>query len=149
MPGWFLHQLLLLRATLATADRNHGGVYAWDNEAGEMRLVDVPGLPAIRPPVERYLRCTVTFGSWTIEPGLQYDRGERLAPLLSQLQLAIGEAWKAAAPVSIDDVPKLNERVEQLVTRLWPDRAWFLEVHHTTAGWTQIYQPYGIPRTIR
>lgn len=99
-----------------------------------------------RPPIERYLRCTVTFGAWTVEPGLQYDRAERMAPLLSQLQLAIVEAWKAAAPASIDDVPALNEAVEQLVTRLWPDRAWFLEVHHAIAGWTQIYQPYGVPR---
>lgn len=103
-------------------------------------------LPAPRPPIERYLRCSVTFGCWTIEPGLEYRADDRLAPLLSQLQLVIGEAWKATAPWSIDDVPKLNETVERLVGERWPDRAWFLEVHHDIAGWTQIYQPYGVPR---
>ncbi len=102
---------------------------------------------AQRPPIERYLRCTVTFGCWTVEPGLQYERGDQLAPLLLQLQSVICEAWKAAAPTSIDDVPKFNDAVEQLVIRLWPGRAWFLEVHHAIAGWTQIYQPYGIPRS--
>lgn len=99
-----------------------------------------------RPPIERYLRCSLTFGAWTVEPGLQYDRGEKLSALLGQLQRAVGEAWNAASPVDIDDVPKLNDAVEAAVMLLWPDRAWFVGVHHDVAGWTQIYQPYGVPR---
>ncbi len=109
------------------------------------------GLPArdgrfIRPPIERYLRCTVMFGAWTVEPGIEYHQGERLSSLLEQLQVAIGEAWHTAAPASIDDVPRLNEATERVIVLLWPDRAWFLEVYHAISGWTQIYQPYGIPR---
>lgn len=94
-----------------------------------------------RPPIERYLRCSVTVGKYTVEPGIEWRDGDDRLAMLAQLdQIAASIArWAASG----DPMEVARSRESQFAA-LWPGRAWFVEVHNGDA-WTQIFQPFGVP----
>lgn len=96
-----------------------------------------------RPPVERYLRCSVTVGEYTVEPGLEWRDGDNRLAMLAQLdRIAASIArWSAAG----EPMEVARSREPQFAA-LWPGRAWFVEVHSADGAWTQIFQPFGVPR---
>ena len=97
----------------------------------------------MKPPVERYIRCSVTRGDWTVEPGLEWCDGDDFYSKVGDLKVV---ADAVAALACEGDPIRAAQRGEGVFARWWPNRAWFLEVHATDGSWTQSYQPYGIPR---
>ena len=98
-----------------------------------------------RPPVEVYARATLNGpAGLTIEPGLEWRRGEDLGRLSAQLRLVAADA--ARLPSDGDRYRTLNDDMRGAIERLWPGRAWFVEIHGADGQWTQQYQPYGVPR---
>jgi len=98
------------------------------------------------PPVEHYARCTVTSRSGLcVEPGIEV-RDETLESLwlvLNSLALHAADmvermGWKDALPLIHADFD-----------HIWPERAWFIEIHDPLGRWTQSYQPYGVPQRRR
>lgn len=100
--------------------------------------------PPARPPIERYVRCSVTRGAWTVEPGIEWREGDNWDAITGDLEvLACGIASAASTH---DEPMRAVIRGEEAFTIRWPDRAFFIEVHAADGRWTQTYQPYGIPR---
>ena len=97
-----------------------------------------------RPAVERYARCTLTYGAWTVEPGIEWREGDDFAALTRGLRDLAGAIGLAAA---MADPMTAARAAEHRFEATWPGRAFFLEIHDDAGAWTQIYQPYGIPRT--
>lgn len=95
-----------------------------------------------RPPVERYLRCSVTVGGVTVEPGIEWREGDNRTVTLQWLEhIASIIALRSAD----GDPMEVARSREPQFAALWPGRAWFVEVHNGEA-WTQIFQPFGVPR---
>lgn len=108
----------------------------------------------VRPPLERYIRDSLTFGdAITVEPGLEYRASDDLPELRARLAervRAVALAVEARiAPIDgwqPEDVQPLALALERELAAVWPDRAWFCEIHHVQGWWTQIFQPYGLPK---
>lgn len=97
-----------------------------------------------RPPIERYVRCSVTRGAWTVEPGLEWREGDDFEALSGDLEvLACG---LASIVDTHRDPAAAARRGEVAFAARWPGRAFFIEVHAVDGRWIQIYQPYGVPR---
>lgn len=100
-----------------------------------------------RPPVERYARCSFTIGALTIEPGLQYELGEDAEALCRQLrEVARGSVDSIRIPIERVPFDNLAVDVERAIKATWPGRAYFVEIHSDDGCWTQIFQPFGVPR---
>jgi hypothetical protein len=100
-----------------------------------------------RPPVERYARTTITVDGVTLEPGVQYERGEDSQGMSRQLRAVTARAVNSIR-IPLDRVPfdALVGDLEAAITNEWPARAWFVEIHDEHGSWTQIFQPYGVPQ---
>lgn len=100
-----------------------------------------------RPPVERYARTSFAAGSLTIEPGLEYERGEDAQGLSRQLR-DVASAAVNEVRIPIERIPfdYLATMIERAIIAQWPTRAYFIEVHDDAGCWTQIFQPFGVPR---
>lgn len=95
-----------------------------------------------RPPIERYVRCSVTVGGLTVEPGIEWREGDNYEVVAGDLAV-IGEAIvRCGGP----DPMQAARRGENAIAARWPGRAFFIEIHDTAGRWTQTYQPYGMPR---
>jgi hypothetical protein len=100
----------------------------------------------VRPPVEHYLRCSVTIGDIVVEPGLELraeDDDPAIAFMLKCLQSVATSIGKRAI-----DGPRMKAcaAAEMLFEVNWPGRAWFVELHDAKLeSWTQTFQPYGVP----
>lgn len=100
----------------------------------------------MRPPIERYVRCSVTHGDWTCEPGVEWRDGDNELAMVRDLEvIACGVAEIAAHPAGPMAAAK---RAEPQFARWWLDRAFFIELHDTRGRWVQIFQPYGVPRNL-
>ena len=100
-----------------------------------------------RPPVERYVRCSVhraeMHSDWVVEPGIEWREGDDFEGVAKQLR---GIAWRISALGHLDPIAAAKEG-EAMIADRWPDRAFFIEVHDPAhAVWSQTYQPYGMPR---
>lgn len=92
-------------------------------------------------PIERYVRCSVLRGDWIIEPGLEWREGDNFDDLSSRLRCLVADM-----PVNGDPM-EAARRSEPTFQAMWPGRAFFVEVHDAHGDrWTQIFQPYGVPR---
>jgi hypothetical protein len=111
-------------------------------EAVEAALAAPPA--AGRPPIERYARCSVKGNGWIVEPGIEWREGDCFDPLVFELEL-IANAVVGVAPLA---GPMDAARIaEPMFAARWPGRAYFVEVHDEKfERWTQIFQPYGVPR---
>lgn len=96
-----------------------------------------------RPPIERYVRCSVTVGTWTVEPGVEWREGENC-------ELLAGELETIARQITLlqhhFDPMAASMMGERAFAAQWPGRAFFIEIHDVAGRWTQTYQPYGMPR---
>lgn len=100
------------------------------------------------PPIERYIRCSVTVGNWTVEPGIEWREGDDFNSVTEQLG-RIASAIARRAAMTYDPI-RASRRHEPMFADAWPGRAFFVEVHDAKfERWTQTYQPYGIPLTNR
>lgn len=102
-------------------------------------------LGLVRPPREAYVRTsrmTAHAPWWTVEPGIEFRPGddfEFMTGLMHDICVQTDRVYPCSGPT------ELAESVAELITRVYPDRAYFVEVHGD-AGWVQIYQPFGLPR---
>jgi len=115
-------------------------------DAAQAELATSAAPPTIRPPLERYVRCTFEIpGGLTVEPGLEYRGDESLRALSASLRDVVIEACRGHVGAS-DDFRSLNDAIQRAVELAWPGRAWFVEIHGQDGLWTQVFQPYGVPR---
>ena len=96
-----------------------------------------------RPPIERYVRCSVTRGSWTVEPGIEWRTGDDFAAVSGLLERIAEDIALSALG---GDPVEAAMRAEPTFEAWWPGRAFFVEVHDAAGRWVQTYQPFGIPR---
>lgn len=100
----------------------------------------------MRPPIEHYLRCSVTVGDFVVEPGLELrddDSDDGIAFMLRCLESVATAVGRRAI-----DGPRMKAcaAARTLFEINWPGRAWFLELHDAKLEhWTQTFQPYGLP----
>lgn len=114
----------------------------------DRRLVELErilrGVQLHRPPIERYVRCSVTRGAWTVEPGIEWCEGDSFEALSGDLEVL------AAGLASLTDTHRdpisASRRGEAAFAQRWPGRAFFIEVHSTDGRWVQVFQPFGVPR---
>jgi hypothetical protein len=122
------------------------------------RLLDLGFLlaPVKRPPVssvvvrpmrEAYARGVVAYGEIEIIGGIELRDGDRFVTLRDELRKLLwlviqGETTNAAQ----SSEESLTIAVERHIKRVWPDRAYFVEVGNDAEGWIQLFQPYGVPR---
>lgn len=100
-----------------------------------------------RPPIERYVRCSVDLPGGSLELGLFYNRGEPLRGLSDKLgELATKAARVVDGPITLEIAEMLSAELEANIVAQWGDRAWFLEVWNADSALTQIYAPHGMPR---
>lgn len=97
----------------------------------------------MRPPIERYVRCSATRGAWTVEPGLEWREGDDFDELTDALRTLADMV--AICVERTDDPFEPCRTLENTFAHDWPGRAFFIEVHDTDGRWTQTYQPYGVP----
>ena len=100
----------------------------------------------IRPPIERYIRCSVTRGAWTVEPGIEWRDQDDFEALSGDLEVLA--AGLASLADTHRDPAAAARRGEAAFAGRWPDRAFFIEIHATDGRWVQIFQPFGIPRNL-
>lgn len=101
-----------------------------------------------RPPLENYVRATVigSTAAWTCEPGLELRDGDKFRSVMRDLHEV---ATAAVLDAPADDPFARAQHVALRVREVWPDRAYFVEMHQCVgphAGWVQIFQPFGVPR---
>lgn len=100
------------------------------------------------PPIERYIRCSVTVGNWTVEPGIECREGDDFNAVTEQLGQIAGTI--AARTQRTGDPIGSARAHETYFADSWFGRAFFIEVHDAKCErWTQTYQPYGVPLTNR
>lgn len=101
-----------------------------------------------RPPVERYMRCSIEIPHGSIEMGLEVTDGTGSRVTLRQVAHAaymtvqMEGNWKTVEDLADSITPVL----ELSMNSIWPDRAWFFEVWSATEALSQVYAPYGMPR---
>lgn len=101
----------------------------------------------MRPPVEHYLRCSVTVGEVVVEPGVELrpddDSDETHEFMFRVLETVARSIAKRAQSGSRT---KALHAAKVLFEINWPGRAWFVELHDAKLErWTQTFQPYGVP----
>ena len=98
---------------------------------------------ADHPPIERYIRCSMTAAGWTVEPGIEWREGDDFDAITRRLQsiaLTIAERSEGNPMAA-------SRHGESMIALRWPGRAYFIEIHDAEClRWTQSYQPYGLPR---
>lgn len=100
-----------------------------------------------RPPVERYARTSFAIDGLTIEPGIEYELGEDSQALSRRLrEVAARAVSEIRIPVERIPFDNLAVDIERAITATWPGRAYFIEIHDDAGCWTQIFQPFGVPR---
>ena len=96
-----------------------------------------------RPPREVYVRASrPTTSGAVVEPGIEYRDGDSFDEISQRL-------WTILFDGDLDgesDVARIAAPIELAIQQRWPDRAYFIEVHHYRGGWIQIFQPFGVPR---
>lgn len=119
-----------------------------DSEAATFRAI-APVVEPARPPIERYMRCSVEIPGGSVEVGLSYettpdvDREDLRRVVLDECA-AIDHEESSATVEQLADV--LTLLLECEFSSRWPNRAWFVEVWNDSEALTQVYQPYGMPR---
>lgn len=109
----------------------------------------------MRPPIERYIRCSVDIPSGSVEVGLQREPptgNERVT-----IRQLVHVAYMRSLTVGGLDEPRwstmeefadiITPDLEKSFSQVWPDRAWFVEIWNETEALSQVYQPYGMPRS--
>lgn len=97
-----------------------------------------------RPPREDYVRVTVECGGFTIEPAVEYQRGELFSLVAQSLRRAADGPWSSG---ECWDQMLVADVIAGRIAERWPDRAYFVEVwQNGTEGFAQVFQPYGVPR---
>lgn len=118
-----------------------------DEDAAMFR---VPEPAPARPPIERYVRCSVTvFGSknraiGSIEAGLLVTPSQDHRALREELRHVLDDACVACR--DREDADELTQLCESMIAGRWPAHAWFVEVWNEDEALTQVYAPYGMPR---
>lgn len=95
--------------------------------------------------IEHYIRCSVTAGKWTVEPGIEFRDGDdedRMHGCLEPIALSIAESLQTPGERPM----AASMASEPWFRGTWPGRAFFIEIHSTDHRWTQTFQPYGVPR---
>lgn len=101
--------------------------------------------------IERYIRCSVDILGGSVELGLQHNgvpgdpSGDRahVRKMVASWCAATergGVSFEARADQLIVDL-------ESIFSVHWPDRAWFVEIWNEREALSQVYQPYGMPRS--
>lgn len=105
----------------------------------------------MRPPIERYVRCSVSvFGTknrviGSIEAGLLVVPGMNHRALREELRSVLDDACVSCR--DREDADGLTALCESLITERWPSAAWFVEVWQEDEALTQVYAPFGMPRS--
>jgi hypothetical protein len=111
---------------------------ARDKQANGAFPIDEPR----RPPREDYVRVTVECEGFTLEPAVEYRRGEDFTSIATSLRRAADGPWSACT-----DQMLIADLVAYRIAERWPDRAYFVEVWQDGCeGFAQIFQPFGVPR---
>lgn len=89
---------------------------------------------------ERYIRLDITHPcGWNVVPGMEW----RATDDIGELRRSLTNLILAASPT---DIATLAQSIADAFDRLWPGRAWFLEIEDSPGSWVQVYQPWtGIP----
>jgi hypothetical protein len=101
-----------------------------------------PPLTFNRPPWESYIRTTVGYAGFTVEPGIEYRSADDFDYVVQELGHVVRDWCRETRG------PIINaESIGKGLAHRWPDRAYFVEVWQTGRnGWAQVFQPYGVPR---
>jgi hypothetical protein len=96
-----------------------------------------------RPPREDYVRITLDWYGFTIEPAVEYRDGDSFGFLAAQLKCGVKDyGWDKS-----HDPMEVAMTVARGIEVSWPDRAYFVEVWQEGAeGFAQVFQPFGVPR---
>jgi hypothetical protein len=96
------------------------------------------------------VRVTVELDGWTVEPAVEYRAGDDFATaaaVLSGAVIAVHAMARIESRMVEVGQMELAERIGAQMARLWPDRAYFVEVwQHGAEGFAQVFQPFGVPR---
>lgn len=119
--------------------------------------IDIPGDHEIvwrgpRPPVERYVRASVDIPGGSVEVGIGYRDGkpdidrDTIRKLVHScyFKSKLADDWRGEIEYL---ATALTPMLERDIAFVWPGRAWFFEVWSATEALTQVYQPYGVPRS--
>lgn len=99
-----------------------------------------------RPPIEKYVRTTVTEHGYTLEPAVEWRDGDSFAHIVELLAAIAGAVAGASRHVG-DDAMECAIDLGGTIAVRWPDRAYFVEVwQEGQSGFAQVFQPFGIPR---
>jgi hypothetical protein len=98
-----------------------------------------------RPPVEKYVRCSMQVGRYLLEPAVEYRSGDVYAQLLEELQCGTQLAVHFAPEVR--DIMHAADLAGGRIAERWPDRAYYVEAWEDgDEGYAQVVQPFGFPR---
>lgn len=99
------------------------------------------------PARESYTRCAVVLGEYQVDFGLEWREGDEL-PAIRHVLRRLAEAHRRR---SWPDVMVLSHALGDAIDAEWPGRAFFVEVSGGDGygEWTQVFQPYGLPREER
>ena len=106
--------------------------------------------PAPRPPIERYLRCSVEIPDGSVEMGLEVtglaDRQEtrtvlRAIATMAYMRARLQGGWATTEELADVITPDLEANMDEM----WPNRPWFVEVWSSAEALTQVYAPLGMP----
>ena len=109
------------------------------------RFLLMPSSP-VRPPIERYIRCSVDIPGGSIEVGLQH------CPNVSRefVRAVVRDAYFRATAMTDLEFSELADLLTNFLEHdfasTWPTRAWFVEIWNEREALSQVYQPYGMPR---
>jgi len=91
-----------------------------------------------RPAREAYARGYAEIDGFEVTIGVEW-RGEPIASLASWVETI------ARAAAEFADHATSVRHVENIVTSIYPERAYFIETERAGAG-VQVFQPFGLPR---
>lgn len=100
-------------------------------------------LSFVRPEREKYVRASRSVNGWTVEPGIEWRAGDDFEFMTGMLQ----DVCERTHQIGAYSANGISETVAELIETVWPDRAYFVEVHNDD-GWIQVFQPFGIPRNV-
>ncbi len=95
-----------------------------------------------RPPREDYVRITIDWRGFTIEPGLEYRNGDHFPTVAAEMRSTVQTyGWDNDTPMTV------AHTIADALVAHWPDRAYFVEVwQEGREGFAQVFQPFGLPR---
>jgi hypothetical protein len=109
----------------------------------------LPASSPVRSTREAYARGVVTYGEIEIIGAVELRASDRFVELRDSMRkllwLVVQSEITNAAQSSEES---LTAGVERALKRVWPDRAYFVEVGNDAEGWIQVFQPYGVPRGV-